>query len=91
MNKTLKKLISIVLVLTLSLTAFGGVFSAFAEGTTAASVSDDSEEEYSKTTFLELFVRFWKSIGDFFKYVFYELLLGKPAPDIPEKPSYRFF
>ena len=89
MNKTLKKLISIVLVLTLSLSAFAGVFSVFAEGTTAA--VDDSDEEHKHTSFFELFVNFWRSIGAFIKYIFYDIFLGKPAPEIPSKPSYQFF
>ena len=88
MNKTLKRLIAFVLVLALSLSAFAGAFSVFAEDTT---VAEDIDEEYSKTTFLELIVRFWQSVGAFFKYIFYDVFLGKPAPEIPPVPNNRYF
>ncbi len=95
MNKTLKKLIAFVLVFALSLSVFAGVFAVFAEDATVAEgttvVEEIEEEEYSTTTFFDLFVRFWKSIGDFLKYIFYDVFLGKPAPEIPPVPNNRYF
>ena len=86
MNKTLKKIIALVLVLTLSVSMFAVSFSVFAtEGTTVAADAGDEEERHN-TSMIELFVKFLKSVGDFFKYIFYDLFLGKPAPDIPKPP-----
>ncbi len=89
MNKTLRKIIAFALVLTLSVSMFGVVFSAFAADPTAAattSVADDSEDEEEHTTYLQMIADFFKSIYSFLKYIFYEIFLGKPAPDIPKPP-----
>lgn len=91
MNKTLRKIIAFVLVLTLSVSMFAVVFSAFAAdttavATTAAAGEDDSDDDEGHTTYLQLIADFFKTIYSFFKYIFYEIFLGKPAPDIPKPP-----
>ena len=92
MNKTLKKVVAYVLVLTLSFSMFGVLFGAFAEGTTAPEgttvVADDDENNDKGTTMIELFVKFCKSFWSFIKYIFYDVFLGKPAPEIPKPPRF---
>lgn len=88
MKKTLRKIIAFVLVLTLSVSMFAVVFSAFAADadTSAVTVPADDSEEEEHTTYLQLFIDFFKSIFAFFKYIFYDVYLGKPAPEIPNAP-----
>lgn len=93
MNKTLKKLIALMLVLVMALPVFSAAFAVFAEEAPAATtaVADDEEEkEHADTTFFEMFIDFFKSIWSFIKYVFYEVFLGKPAPKPPEAPTKYF-
>lgn len=92
MNKTLKKLIALMLVLVMALPAFSAAFSVFAEEAPAATtvVADDEEDEHVKTTFFEMFIDFFKSIWEYLKYIFYEVFLGKPAPKPPEAPTKYF-
>lgn len=92
MNKTLKKLIALMLVLVMALPVFATAFSVFAEDaavTTVAAVDEDEEEEHADTTFFEMFIDFFKSIWEYLKYIFYEVFLGRPAPDVPEAPTRR--
>lgn len=89
MNKTLKKLIALMLVLVMSLPVFATAFAVFAEegavvATTVA--AEEEEEEHADTTFFEMIVNFFESIWSYLKYVFYEVFLGKPAPPIPDPP-----
>lgn len=39
--------------------------------------AENTTEEHG--SLIGLFVDFWKEIFDFFKYIFYDLLLGRPA------------
>lgn len=86
MNKTLRKIIAFVLVLALSASVFAVSFSVFATEGTTASVDDSGDEDHEPMAFTRMFVDFVKSIYQFFKYIFYEIFLGIPAPDIPEPP-----
>lgn len=88
MNKTLKKLIALMLVLVMSLPVFATAFAVFAEenAAVATTVAAEEEEEHADTTFFEMIVDFFESIWSFLKYVFYEVFLGKPAPPIPDPP-----
>lgn len=94
MNKTLKKLVALMLVLVMALPVFTAAFAVFAEeapaATTAAAADDEEEKEHANTTFFEMFIDFFKSIWEFLKYVFYEVFLGKPAPKPPEAPTKHF-
>lgn len=89
MNKTLRKLVALVLVLMMTLSVCGASFSAFAEtGEVASTVEpDDSEFDTEHVSFIELFYRFLKSIWEFLRYIFYDVVLGKPAPDVPPAPG----
>ena len=65
MNKTLRKIIAFVLVLTLSVSMFAVSFSAFAtEGTTVVADTGDEEERHN-TSMFQLIFEFFKSVGDF--------------------------
>lgn len=83
-----KKLIALLLSLMLILSTFAVGFGAFAADSNVAVVDaseDESEETHS--TFFALFIEFVKEIGKFIKYIFYDLWLGDPAPDIPDAPT----
>lgn len=66
----------------LSVCAVG--MSVFAEdGTTAVVETTEEESEHQPhTTFFEITVAFWKEVFNFFKYIFYDVFLGLPVPDI---------
>lgn len=88
MNKTLRKLVALVLVVMMTLSVCGASFSAFAEaGETTTVAADDSEFDTEHVSFIELFYRFVKSIWEFLRYIFYDVVLGKPAPDVPPAPG----
>lgn len=89
MKKTFRKIIALVLALTLSVSMFAVVFSAFAADdadTSAVTAPVDDSEEEEHTTYLQLITDFFKSIFAFLKYIFYDVYLGKPAPEIPNAP-----
>ena len=91
MNKTLKKLTALVLSLVLMMSVFAVGFSVFAEETAAATTVAAAEQETEKhedhRTFFQLIVDFWKEVGAFFKYIFYDMWLGIPAPPAPVLPK----
>ena len=65
-------------------------FSVSAEELTTGVVeSTEPEEEPHEEhkTFADLFVTMWEEIIAFFKYIFYDVFRGAPAPDIPEAPT----
>ena len=93
MKKSLKKAIALILTLVMLMSAFVGVLSAFAEDepevTEAADVTEaeKGEEDFEHNSFFNIFVRFWKEVLSFWKYILYDVLLGKPAPEIPPMPE----
>ncbi len=92
MNKTLKKIIALALVFVLAVPVFGAAFSVFAEDEVVADapviVEDDAgDEEEVHKTMAELFYEFLKSIWSYIKYIFHDVWIGMPAPDIPEPPA----
>ncbi len=92
MNKTLKKLTALILSLILAISVFAVGFTAFAEdGVAADAIVAAAEQETGKhedhATFFQLFIDFFKEIGSFFKYIFYDMWLGIPAPPAPTIPD----
>lgn len=90
MNKTLKKLTALVLSLVLMMSVFAVGFSVFAEdtaATTVAAAEQETEKHEDHRTFFQIIVDFWKEIGAFFKYIFYDMWLGIPAPPAPVLPK----
>lgn len=91
MNKTLKKFTALILSLILAVSVFAVGFTAFAEGevadTTVAAAEQETEKHEDHTTFFQLFINFFKEIGSFIKYIFYDMWLGIPAPPAPTIPD----
>lgn len=91
MKNSFKRIIALVLSLIILASTAAVSFASFAAPqedsaiTTTTANEDDSEQPHP--TFFKLFVSFVKEIFDFFKYIFYDVILGRPAPDVPE-PSY---
>lgn len=82
-----KKFIALLLSLMLILSTFAVGFGAFAADSNVAVVDADEEENETHQTFFSIFIEFFKEIGKFIKYIFYDLWLGNPAPDIPDAPT----
>lgn len=92
MNKTLKKLTALILSLILAVSVFAVGFTAFAEDgiaadTTVAAAEQETEKHGDHATFFQLFIDFFKEIGSFIKYIFYDMWLGRPAPPAPTIPD----
>lgn len=91
MNKTLKKFTAMILSLILLMSVFAVGFSVFAEDPAAATTVTATEQEGEKhdehVTFFQLMINFIKEIGSFFKYIFYDMWLGIPAPPAPTLPQ----
>ncbi len=69
MKKTFKKIVSLVLALVM-------IMSIGVVGVGAADTDVESEkEEYG--SFAAIFIQFWIEVGEFLKYIFYDLWLGK--------------
>lgn len=76
MNKTIKKIISLVLCVLMLMSVAAVGFSAFATDVTEPVDGGDHEEH---RMFFQIILDFFIEIGNFFKYIFYDLLLGKAA------------
>ncbi|MDD6012577.1 MAG: hypothetical protein PUC33_07000 [Oscillospiraceae bacterium] len=88
MKKTFKKVLSLILVVMMLMSVTAVAFSSFAsaEDVTATTVSDDNladdeipdeGEAGPHKSFIQLFIEFFKEIGSFLKYIFYDIFLGK--------------
>ena len=92
MNKTLKKLTALILSLILAISVFAVGFTAFAEDgvaaeTTVAAAEQEPGKHENHATFFQIIVDFWKEVGAFLKYIFYDMWLGIPAPPAPTLPQ----
>ncbi|MCI6771416.1 MAG: hypothetical protein PUF31_00995 [Oscillospiraceae bacterium] len=92
MNKTLKKFTALILSLVLAVSVFAVGFTAFAEGdpaadTTVVATEQETEKHGDHATFFQLIIDFFKEIGSFIKYIFYDMWLGRPAPPAPTIPD----
>lgn len=92
MNKTFRKFTALVLSFILLISVFAVGFSAFATGdavadTTVVATEQETEKHEDHATFFQLFITFCKEIGSFFKYIFYDMWLGIPAPPAPALPN----
>lgn len=88
MNKTLKKIVALMLSLIMILSVSAVCFSVFAEDGAVVENTEDTaapaeSEHPAHTTFLQLFVDFFKEVFNFFKYIYYDVFLGKPVPEVP--------
>lgn len=87
MNKKLKKIIALVLSLIMILSASAACLSAFAADETADRVEvvggSDEGDHPAHSSFTEIFINFYREIFNFFKYIFYDVFLGKDVPAVP--------
>lgn len=92
MKNSLKRIIALVLSLIILASTAAVSFASFAapqEDSSITTTTGDEDNEQPHPTFFKLFIEFVKEIYNFFKYIFYDVILGRPAPDVPE-PSYYF-
>lgn len=85
MKNSLKKIIALVLSLIIISSVMAVGFSVYAEDAVSVTVADSEEEteEDNHTSFFALTINFFREIFRFFKYIFYDVFLGKPVPDVP--------
>lgn len=85
MNKTFKKIMALVLTVIMLMSVATVAFAASAEDDPSIPVSEvittdpPAEEPHEHNSFFNLFIQFWLEIFNFFKYIFNDLLLGRPA------------
>ncbi len=80
MNKTLKKIVSLLLALMMILSVSAVSFSCFAADDAVAVETVENAEESEEHTFMfEVIFGFWIEIFALFKYIFYDVFLGVPA------------
>ena len=81
MNKTFKRILSLVLAVVLALSCLA-VIGLAVEG------EEETEKVYDESKrFWKLWVEGFKSLWDMIRYVFYDVLLGRDSGAIPDPPT----
>ena len=80
MNQKFKRIVALVLSLIMILSVAAVAVNVFAAD------ANDVEEPHEHKTFFQIFSEFFNEVINFFKYIFHDVFLGKPAPDIPPAP-----
>ncbi|MBQ8504258.1 MAG: hypothetical protein IJ491_08275 [Clostridia bacterium] len=88
MNKTIKKVMALVLTVLMLMSVATTAFAASAEDDPSIPVSevatteapaDDSSEVEAHRSMIDIFIDYVMEVFNFFKYIFYDVFLGEPA------------
>ena len=83
MNKTLKRIVALVLAVVISLSCLAVIGLAAVTDEDGQTVYDESKR------FWKLWVDGFKSLWDFIRYIFYDVFLGRDSGAIPEAPTHQ--
>ena len=81
MKKTFKRVLSLVLALLIAFSCVAVIGFAVEDEEETTKVYDESKR------FWKLWVEGFKSLWDFIRYIFYDVLLGRDSGAIPEAPT----